>query len=64
MKWCGVDREVGKTFARIIDDKVYSGYGRISPAQAGHILNENGTLQTLWCEMGLGGCAPAAPGNQ
>lgn len=48
LKASGIDREVGKQFARISDDAVWAGYGRLSAVQAGRAMHQNVQLQQAW----------------
>jgi len=51
MKQHNVEREVGKKYARISDDTIYDGYGKLSAMQAGQKLLQNKELQAFWTQM-------------
>ncbi|CAE7041219.1 unnamed protein product [Symbiodinium natans] len=57
MKAAGIDHEVGKQYARIRDDGVWAGYGRLSAFQAGTAMHNNHALQMAWVN------AIPGPGN-
>ena len=51
LKSQNVPQEVGKTFARIASNKVWSGYGKITEEQAATNLRQNAKLQDLWSSI-------------
>jgi len=51
MKAKNVPHEVGKKFARISSNKVYSKYGRLTDEQAAASLKKNEQLQEVWAAV-------------